>query len=79
LPPVPRVSGREIVRAFERAGWRVDRIRGSHHLLKAPDGRRVTVPVHGAKTLPVGTIDDIIEQAGLSVDEFIALLRGKSP
>jgi hypothetical protein len=37
------------------------------------------VPVHGAKTLPVGTIGDILDQAGLSVDEFVALLRRRSP
>ena len=79
MPPIPRVSGKEIVRALGRAGWELHRVRGSHHVLRAEDGRRVTVPVHGDDTLPVGTIGGIIDDAGLSVDEFVALLRGRRP
>lgn len=74
MPPLPRVSGREIVRAFERGGWRLDRVEGSHHVLMAPDGRRTTVPVHRNVTLPVGTIGRIIREAEVTVQEFIALL-----
>ena len=74
MPPVPRVSGRELVRALRKAGWVVDHIEGSHHILRGPTGRLVSVPVHGAKTLPVGTIKGVIEQSGLSVEEFVTLL-----
>lgn len=76
MPPVPRVSGREAIRAFQRAGWTVHRVRGSHHVLKGPTGRRVSVPVHANRTLPVGTIDAIIDEADLTVEQFIAMLRG---
>jgi predicted RNA binding protein YcfA (HicA-like mRNA interferase family) len=68
-----------MIRALERAGWYLHRVRGSHHILKAPDGRRVSVPVHGNRTLAIGTIEGIIEQAELTVEEFEALLRGKKP
>lgn len=70
MPPIPRLSGRGIIRALVRAGWVVDRIRGSHDVLVSPDGRRGVVPVHGAVTLPVGTIEGIIDQTGLTVSEF---------
>lgn len=33
--------------------------------------RQTTVPFHAAKDLPKGTLRDIIEQAGLTVDEFL--------
>lgn len=79
MPPLPRVSGKEIVRAFGRSGWTLHRVRGSHHVLKAPDGRRVSVPVHADETLPLGTIGGIIGDAGMSVEEFVAMLRGKRP
>jgi predicted RNA binding protein YcfA (HicA-like mRNA interferase family) len=74
MPPLPRVSGREIVRALRNAGWTLERIQGSHHIMQSPDGRVVSVPVHGAKTLPVGTIKRIVDRVGLSVEEFIELL-----
>jgi predicted RNA binding protein YcfA (HicA-like mRNA interferase family) len=64
---------------LERAGWTLDRIRGSHFVLKSADGLRVIVPVHGNKTLPIGTLEGIIEQSRIPVAEFEALLRGKKP
>ncbi len=75
MPPIPRVSGREIVQALRRAGWELERIRGSHHIMISPDDRTVSVPVHGNQTLPVGTIGGIIEDAEMTVDEFVALIR----
>lgn len=71
---LPRVSGFEVVRALERAGFRVARIRGSHHALAGPQGRVVIVPVHGKRALPVGTLRDILRQAGLEPSEFRQLL-----
>jgi predicted RNA binding protein YcfA (HicA-like mRNA interferase family) len=35
---------------------------------------KVIVPVHGAHDLPIGTLRNIIETSGLSVEQFIALL-----
>ena len=42
--------------------------------MMAPDGRVVSVPVHGAKTLPVGTIKGVIDKAGMTVESFTKLL-----
>jgi len=47
MPPLPSVSGSRIVRALERHGFKVARIAGSHHIMRHPDGRGTTVPVHG--------------------------------
>jgi predicted RNA binding protein YcfA (HicA-like mRNA interferase family) len=44
-----RLSGKEIVRALSKDGWELERIRGSHHIMRHPDGRQVTVPVHGSQ------------------------------
>ena len=35
---------------------------------------KVIIPVHGAHDLPVGTLRNIIDMSGLTIDEFIALL-----
>ena len=71
---LPRISGRQAVRALRRLGYEIDRQRGSHMILRqAPSPhRRLVVPDH--KELPKGTLRAIIRQAGLTVDEFSALL-----
>jgi predicted RNA binding protein YcfA (HicA-like mRNA interferase family) len=51
---LPRVSGKEVVRALERAGFAVQRVRGSHVFLKHSDGRVTSVPVHSRETLGPG-------------------------
>jgi predicted RNA binding protein YcfA (HicA-like mRNA interferase family) len=69
---VKRVDGRQLVRILERRGWKVDRIRGSHHIMRHADSPNVTlsVPVHRTKVLPVGTLLSILRDAGISADEF---------
>jgi predicted RNA binding protein YcfA (HicA-like mRNA interferase family) len=70
------VNGREIIRALQRAGFVVDRQTGSHVILVSQDGEReVSVPSHGGRDLPVGTVRGIIKDAGLTVEEFRRLLQ----
>ncbi|MBA2715298.1 MAG: type II toxin-antitoxin system HicA family toxin [Rubrobacteraceae bacterium] len=71
---LPRVSGREVVKALRKIGYDRDRQRGSHIVLRqtVPPHRRITVPDH--KEVAKGTLRAIIRQAGLTVDEFKALL-----
>jgi len=74
-PRLPRVGSRHLVRALKRAGFEEQRQRGSHlHLRRASDGKRVTVPVHQGRTVPVGTLRAILRDADISVDEFRELL-----
>ncbi|NIA13880.1 MAG: addiction module toxin, HicA family [Nitrospiraceae bacterium] len=44
MPPVPVMSGREVVRIFERLGWTVARQRGSHIILTR-DGSMASLSV----------------------------------
>jgi len=73
MPKLPVVSGADAVRAFERAGWRVDRHRGSHVvLLKAGHIASLSVPQH--PELAPGTLRALLRAAGLSIEEFRARL-----
>ena len=74
---LPSLSGKRTVKALLRAGFVVARVAGSHHVLTLPGNvrRTVTVPVHGDRDLKRSTLRSILTQAGLSVDEFINLLR----
>jgi predicted RNA binding protein YcfA (HicA-like mRNA interferase family) len=71
---LPVISGRRVVRALERAGYELDRQRGSHMVLRhsQPPHRRVVVPDH--REVARGTLRAILRSAGLSIEEFRELL-----
>ena len=71
---LPRVSGREVVKALAKVGYEQDRQRGSHIILRRETypHRRVVVPDY--KEVAKGTLRSIIRETGLTVDEFKALL-----
>ncbi len=73
---LPAVSGRRVVQVLQRAGFVIDRVVGSHHVLVYPGDptRTVVVPVHGGRDLKPGTIRSILRQAGFTPDEFSRLL-----
>jgi predicted RNA binding protein YcfA (HicA-like mRNA interferase family) len=67
------ISGKEAVKAFQRAGWEPIGQVGSHLVLVKPEVRaNLSVPQH--KELSVGTLRALIRSAGLTVDEFLTLL-----
>jgi len=71
---LPVVSGRDAVKALQKIGYEADHQTGSHMILRraTPPHRRLTIPDH--KELAKGTLRAIIREAGLTVDEFAALL-----
>jgi predicted RNA binding protein YcfA (HicA-like mRNA interferase family) len=73
---LPTVNPNDCIKALEKAGFYTSRHKGSHVQMRRnepPPARTVPVPT-GKKPLPHGTLRSIIRQAGLTVDEFIALL-----
>jgi predicted RNA binding protein YcfA (HicA-like mRNA interferase family) len=74
MPELPRVSGREAVRAFQAAGWEVARQRGSHVILtKAGSIMTLSVPLHDE--LGPGLLRALLRKADLSVAEWRRLLK----
>ena len=71
---VPAVPGIKVVRALERAGFKVTRVRGSHHVMAHPDGRTVPIPVHPGRDMPKGTLRNVLAILGMEVDELRKLL-----
>jgi predicted RNA binding protein YcfA (HicA-like mRNA interferase family) len=74
LRKLPLLSGKEVCKALTKIGYRVDHQTGSHFILRneKPPYRRLTVPNH--KEIAKGTLRAIIRQAGLTLEEFNALL-----
>lgn len=73
MAKLPRVSGRDCIRALEKVGFHFKRQEGSHVILRRDDPfAQISAPLH--KELDRGTLRSLIRQAGLSVEEFVKLL-----
>jgi len=70
---LPAISGAKAVRAFETAGWRKDRQRGSH-VVMLKSGLNVSLSIPQHRELAPGTLRALIRLAGMTVEEFVALL-----
>lgn len=72
-PRLPVVSGQQLIRVLERAGWEVSRQKGSHVRLLHPERRIfLTVPLH--RELKRGTLAGILADAGMDAEELRRLL-----
>jgi predicted RNA binding protein YcfA (HicA-like mRNA interferase family) len=72
---MPRITAAEVMKALKRDGWQQVRQRGSHVILTHPTKvGRVTIPLHTNKVLRLQTLESILEQSGLTVDELTELL-----
>lgn len=70
MPRLPRLRGREVLAALRRAGFIVLRVKGSHHFLQHPDGRRTIVPVHSGETIGPGLLNKIFKDVEVELEEF---------
>ena len=74
MSKLPALKPAEVIRALvNKGGFVVQRVSGSHYILKHSDGRRVTVPFYGRELAP-GTVQSIMKQAALTREEFLKLL-----
>ena len=69
---LPRdVNGEEAVKALLRLGFSDLRQTGFHRIMRR-DGKTVVVPMH--RPIKPGTLKGLIEQSGVSLDEFLGEL-----
>ena len=70
MPRIPGVNHLQAIRALEKAGFHL--VRQGKHAVMAREGRILTIPRHN----PVNafTMGGIVRDAGLTVEEFKALL-----
>ena len=78
MTKLPLVSSRQLVRALRKAGFldAPKRGKGSHvALVKNENGQTRIVIVPDRATLPKGTLKAILDQAGLTKNQFMELLK----
>ncbi|NQT82446.1 type II toxin-antitoxin system HicA family toxin [bacterium] len=72
---LPRLSGREVIKALAKAGFQEIRRHGSRvYLEKTTAGETSHLMVHNFKELDPKALMDIIHQSGLSRDEFLSFV-----
>ena len=79
MPRLPRIEGRALIRAMERDGFEVVRVKGSHFILQKTfaDGEVMTipVPVHAGRIIKVGTLSGILRKARIGRERLKVLLK----
>jgi len=74
-PHLPVVTADQVVRVANRLGFRLHRQRGSHAVYyREKDKARLVIPMHAGKTIKPKTLQGMLADIGLSVDEFRTLL-----
>lgn len=75
MSKLPLISGKDMCALLERVGFQRIRQRGSHVFLEHFDGRVIVVPVHRGEDLGRGLIRTILNEAHLSVEDYLKLRR----
>jgi predicted RNA binding protein YcfA (HicA-like mRNA interferase family) len=68
---LPRLKGKELIRILLGFGFVIERSRGSHFLLRHPDGRTTTIPVHSGEVLGPGLLRSILRDVELTVEDIL--------
>jgi predicted RNA binding protein YcfA (HicA-like mRNA interferase family) len=69
------ISGRQAVKTFNKIGYRLDHQEGSHMILYCQKASYPPLSIPDHKELAPGLLRAQIKRAGLSVEEFLKLLR----
>ena len=75
MAKLPVVSGKETVKAFEKAGWYVERRAKSRHIIMKKSGMETALSIPEHKVLDRGLLRALIRDAYISVDKFNELLK----
>ena len=66
------ISGKKLKQILEKKGWIHHRTTGSHWVYKNPAFKGVaSIPIHGNKDLPIGTLKSIMKDANLTDDDLL--------
>jgi predicted RNA binding protein YcfA (HicA-like mRNA interferase family) len=65
------ISGKRLARLLEQRGWTLARISGSHQIYtKAGSEVRITIPIHGSKSLKTGLQRHLMKLAGIAESDL---------
>jgi len=72
---IPVVTARSVIKVAKKIGFKFDRQSGSHAVYIHEEKRlRIVIPVHKAKDIKPKTLKGIIDDMGITIDEFRELM-----
>lgn len=74
MPRLPCVSPEKLGRVLERCGFKLERIKGSHHFYHNPETKKLTIVLFHGKDVPKGLLNEILKEAGMSREELLESL-----
>jgi len=76
MPKLPQTTAKEAIKVFGKIGFVYEHTRGSHYIMRRRlDKRKVVVPLHGARPLGKGLLLSLLDDAGLTKEQFLELLK----
>ena len=75
MPPLPKLTAKEIIAVVEKLDFVLARQSGSHKIYKNSAGKRITIPFHTGKILHPKILKSILRDVDISIEELIKLLH----
>ena len=70
MPPVPLLSPSDVIKMFQRLGWKIVRQKGSHIIMVKP-GHMATLSIPNHQEVARGTLRSLLAKAGLTIEQFL--------
>jgi predicted RNA binding protein YcfA (HicA-like mRNA interferase family) len=71
----------KVIKALRRLGWKertTSSGRNPHKVMKKEGNPSlITIPIHKGRDVKSGLLSDQLKRAGISLDEFLAALKGR--
>ena len=71
----PTLSGKEVVAILKKAGFSIERQKGSHVFMRHADGRATVVPVHAGEAIGPGLLSKILRDVEMAKDDLLKLRK----
>jgi len=70
----PSLTGKKIITILKKQGFKVIRIKGSHHFLRHPNGNCIVIPVHSGEIIGKGLLNKILKECEITKQDFQKLI-----
>jgi predicted RNA binding protein YcfA (HicA-like mRNA interferase family) len=75
MSKLPSFTGKEIIPILKKAGFYIERRKGSHVFMKHSDGRTTVVPMHSGETIGPGLLSKILRDVEMTKADFLKILK----
>jgi len=73
MTKLPSITGKELIALLKKAGFFIERQKGSHIFVKHEDGRATVIPVHSGETIGPGLLSKILRDVEMSKEDLLKL------